>query len=114
MSSASWFAFYPGDHLRDTQHLSGAEGGAYHWLTVAYYASGKPLRDDDATLARIARFSLKEWQAMRPTIALFFEIGDGVWRHKRIELELAETGRRTRAGKVGAAARWGPKITVVK
>lgn len=51
----NYVEFYPGDYMRDTAHLSLAEHGAYVLLLLHYYATEKPLPNDNPTLFRIAR-----------------------------------------------------------
>lgn len=104
-----WMPLYVADYLADTTHLSAAEHGAYLLLIMAYWQSGRPLPDDDAKLSRMARMSAKEWKAARPTIAEFFTIEGGEWRHGRIDGELAKAGRireqKSAAGRASAERR---------
>src|SRR5579884_303263 len=90
-----------GDYLKDTTHLDAPLHGAYLLLIMHYWAKGG-LPDDDAQLAMIARMSLPAWRRSRPTIQAFFHDG---WRHKRVELEIAEARakyeRRVNAGRLG-------------
>jgi uncharacterized protein YdaU (DUF1376 family) len=103
--------FYIGDYLRDTSRLTTEGHGAYLLMIFDYWVSGKPLPDDDHQLAAVARLAVPRWKALRPTLAQFFQVGDGVWRHKRIDAELETASgnleKRHAAGKEGAAARWG-------
>jgi len=79
-------------------------------LIAHYWSNGRPLPDDDATLAKIARVTLTVWKKIRPTIANFFEVEMGMWMHKRIERELIEAGDRkeeaVKKARAAAAARW--------
>jgi len=106
----TWMPFYVGDYLRDTGHLSPAEHGAYLLLILHYWTSGKPLEDDDNKLRRIARMTAREWDVSRETLAAFFTIAEGIWKHKRIDSELGRAERRSiatsKAGSKGAAKRW--------
>lgn len=107
----TWMPMFWGDYLRDTGHLSTTEHGAYLLFIGHYWSSGGPLPDDDAQLARIAKIgSVAKWRKMRPTIAALFKVGDGVWRHKRIDEELAAAAARSKHAKVkaekAAKARW--------
>ena len=105
-----WMPMYWGDYLRDTGHLNAQEHGAYLMLIAHYWSNGRPLPDDDATLAKIARVTLTVWKKIRPTIANFFEVEMGMWMHKRIERELIEAGDRkdeaVKKARAAAAARW--------
>lgn len=103
-----WMPFYWGDYLRDTMHLRADGHGAYILLIAAYWTGGEPLLDDDEHLMAIARLEPKAWQKLKLTLSNFFTVADGVWRHKRIDAELARTKAiseaRSRAGKRGGEA----------
>ena len=83
-----WMAWYPGDYLRDTQRLTTEQHGAYTLLLWTYWAEQGPLPDDDEELAMITRLSPERWAQQRGKLERFFEIGDGVWRQKRVEKEI--------------------------
>jgi uncharacterized protein YdaU (DUF1376 family) len=102
----TWMPLYIGDYLADTMHLGMAEHGAYLLLIFSYWRSGTPLPDNDKHLAGICKASAAEWQDIRPTLAGFFQISDGVWRHKRIEKELADATASYERRKAAADARW--------
>lgn len=99
-----WMPLYPGDYLRDTTALSTEMHGAYFLLLLHYWVNGPP-DDDDEQLAAITRLPLDRWKLMRPRLARFFQIGDGRWSQKRVEIELEKARRlseqRRRAGKKG-------------
>lgn len=101
----AWMPLYWGDYLRDTMHLRAEGHGAYLLLIAAYWTGGEPLPDDDDQLAAIARVSPETWQKLRPTIGRFFDIEGGLWRHGRIDRELAKAAEvsesRRLAGKKG-------------
>lgn len=105
----TWMPLYWGDYHRDTGHLGAAEHGGYLLLIGHYWATGKPLPDNDILLARIARMTTDEWAAARRIIEPFFQVSDGLWRHKRINEELAKWQRlldaKSAAGKASAATR---------
>jgi uncharacterized protein YdaU (DUF1376 family) len=107
--SLNHFPFYPGDYLRDTQRLSLAEHGAYMLLIMEYFVAG-PLPDEDGRFARLLRVDIRTWRKLRPNIADKFEpIKDGLWRHKRIDLELDKARRFAELGREG-----GIKSTMVR
>lgn len=83
----AWMPLYIGDWDSGTAHLDCEEDGAYGRLVRHYWKNG-PLPDDDAKLARIVRMDLKRWRRVRPTLAAFFMVADGTWRHKRVDEEL--------------------------
>lgn len=107
----TWMPMFWGDYARDTAHLNDALHGAYLMLIKHCWCSGKPLPDDDVVLWRIACCdSIAAWKKKRPIIAPFFDIRDGYWHHKRVDLELARAianvEKRARAGQKGAETRW--------
>jgi uncharacterized protein YdaU (DUF1376 family) len=82
----AWMPLYIGDWEGDTGHLDCEQDGAYGRLIRWYWRNG-PLPDDDLALSRIIRMPLARWRKVRRTIAAFFQISDGVWRHKRQDEE---------------------------
>ena len=106
----AWMPLYIGDWDGDTGHLSCEEDGAYMRLVRHYWRMGPPA-DNDAGLARIVRMDLRAWKKVRPAIVGYFQVGDGFWRHKRVDMELARwaTKKATASAKAQAAAekRWG-------
>ena len=107
----SFMPLWIGDYLADTMHLSRDQHGGYMLLIMAYWRRGKPLSDDNEALASVTRSTLKEWKKLRPILAQFFTIEDGVWKHGRIEEELQKAAEnyasKVERAKAGAAARWG-------
>lgn len=106
MSDRPWMPLYTGDYLRDTRRLSLAEHGAYLLLIMAYWDTGKPLPDDDRVLARIVGTTATEWAMLRPAMYPFFVVEDGVWRHKRIDQELARTTAIRQKRREAAQSSW--------
>jgi len=108
-----WMPLYVAEYLADTTHLTYAEHGVYLLLIMTYWRRKGPLKDNDNELASIAKVSFCDWPAMRLKMADFFQIADGVWRHRRIDAELkrASTLKQSRktAGELGAEARWAKK-----
>lgn len=100
---------YVGDYLGDTQRLTTTQHGAYLLLIMAYWQDGGPLPDDNETLGAITKLPDKEWRAMRPKLANYFDIAEGFWIHPRIEEEIAKAGRVSKqhsaAGKASAEQR---------
>lgn len=89
-NTSQWMPIYWGDYHKDTGHLSTLEHGAYFLLIGHYWATGKPLVDNDETLSRICRLSMKEWRRVRPALAGLFKIKDSDWHHTRIDKELTK------------------------
>jgi uncharacterized protein YdaU (DUF1376 family) len=104
-----WMPLYVADYLADTTRLSTEQHGAYLLLIMDYWRNG-PLPDDDKTLAKITKLSLRSWRLNRTFIAPLFSIGGGVWRHKRIDQELAEAAqnaaRHEDRARAAAEKRW--------
>lgn len=113
----AWMPIYLSDYLRDTQHLSTIEHGAY--LLLLFHAWGRDglLPLDPDRLRRVAGMEPKNWKASWPTLREFFTQGPDGFRHKRIDAELAKAranvDKRSEAGKVGAAKRWNGKGTAI-
>ena len=84
-----FFPLYVADYLADTQLLTTEQHGAYLLLLMAYWRSG-PLPDCDEALKIASKTEAKTWAKMRPILARFFTVGEGVWRHKRVDHEMAE------------------------
>jgi len=72
--------------MSDTSHLSPAAFGGYMRLLHSYWRTG-PATNDDRVLARIAGMTPREWSAVRPEVAPFFDIA-GEWIHWRLDAEL--------------------------
>jgi len=106
----AWMPFHIGDYLKDTQHLTRDQHGAYFLLLLAYWSNGGPIRADDKALAAIAKATPPEWRRLRPVMASFFSERDGYWHQKRADAELAKATKfveaKAAAGKRGAETRW--------
>lgn len=81
------------DYWRDTGHLTGLEHGGYLNLLGAYWTAGGPLPADEDRLRRLARLTKPEWKKARPAIVEFFNVEDGFWIQKRVQLELEKAGQ---------------------
>lgn len=93
----NYVEFYPGDYMRDTAHLSLAEHGAYVLLLLHYYATEKPLPNDNPTLFRIARSMGEiEKEAVIKVADEFFPIDptDGLRHSSRADRETAKARAR--------------------
>jgi uncharacterized protein YdaU (DUF1376 family) len=88
--SNPWTAFYWRDHLGKTGHLTLAEHGAYLLLMAHYYMCGKPLPVKPEQLHRICRCtSDADREALAAVVGEFFVREGDVYRHPRIDMELA-------------------------
>lgn len=108
----AWMPLYIGDWDSGTRHLDCEQDGAYGRLVRHYWKNG-PLPDDDAQLARIVGMDGKRWKKTRPVLAAFFVVGDGIWRHNRVDAELVRwADKRRRAiekARLGGLAKAGKK-----
>lgn len=113
MRPDKFMPIYWGDYLKDTGHLSAAEHGAYLLLIGHYWTTGKPLPSNLETVRRIARMERDEWEASRDTVMAFFDLDGDVYRHGRIDAEMAKAiekyEKRAAAGRAGNEKRWGNK-----
>lgn len=105
----AFYAWFPGDYLRDTQHLSMVEDAAYRRLLDAYYMRGT-LEANASALLRVARAILPDEQAAVVKVAAeYFEERDGLLYHSKVEHEIARSRaiseERSDAGKRGVAAK---------
>jgi uncharacterized protein YdaU (DUF1376 family) len=107
----AWMPLWIGAYLADTQRLTRDQHGGYLLLLMAYWREGGPLADDDEELAAIVKATPKEWAQLRPRMAKFFTVADGVWTQKRMEKELAGAKERSEKSsskaQKAAQARWG-------
>lgn len=113
----TWMPLYWGDYLRDTMHLRTEGHGAYLLLISHYWTTGGPLPDDDDHLSAVTKLEANRWQTLKQTLAKFFTVTDGLWRHGRIDAELERavsiSDARRKAGKNGgkASARTRAKVS---
>ena len=107
----AWMPLWIGAYLADTMRLTTIQHGAYLLLLMAYWRDRSPLPDIDDELRSITKTDKSEWKAMRPVLAKFFRVEDGVWWHKRVEQEIADAEERSKKASDKAAkaalARWG-------
>lgn len=99
MSNRAWMPLHIDDYIRDTDHLSATEHGAYLLLIMKYWRdSGLP--EDEGLIRRYAKLSVEQWAESRDVLAALFDAG---WRHKRIDAELSKAAeiieKRKSAGK---------------
>ena len=114
MPTKPFMQLYVADYIADTSHLTTLEHGAYLLLIMAYWQSGKPIRND--RLTTVTRTSNEEWEKIKNSLAEFF-VDDGThWHHKRIDAELEKFSKKSEqardAGLASAKKRWGSEINV--
>lgn len=74
--------------VADTTHLSRDEFGVYMLLLIAAWRRPNcDLPDDDKFLAAVSRCDGRKWKHMRPVMAQFHTISDGVWKQNRLQKE---------------------------
>ncbi len=105
-----WYSFYPADYARDTGHLTLIEHGAYRVLMDHYYSRGGPLSANVERLLRVCRANAQaEKDAVRFVLEEFFTAQDEMFRHPRIDAEIAKaadiTAKCAVAGRASALQR---------
>jgi len=97
---------YIAEYLADTSRLTIEQHGAYLLLIMDYWRNGPP-PDSPEVLARIVGASAKQWEAIASGLLPMFLVSGGVWRHKRIDVELTKAKEiskiRSDAGAKGGA-----------
>lgn len=105
----AWMPLYVADYLKDTQHLSALEHGAYLLLIMHAWSHEGLLPSEESRVARIAGLTQKEWKNSRDVLLKFFAKKSDGFRHKRVEKERARASalneQRREAGRASAAAR---------
>lgn len=107
MSAPPYMKLYVADYLGDTHHLGVREHGAYFLLLMAMWRAGGSLPAADASLARLARCSAKEWDQVKAAVLPFFQRARGRLTHRRLAREMARyqevSAQRAEAGRRGGA-----------
>ena len=99
-ASLHWFAFYPGDFGRDTQHLDAEEIGAYILLLMHQWTKGS-IPDDVERLVRITKACER---ITVDIVAEFFPEGANL----RMEKERARALGKSEKARESALKRWHP------
>lgn len=104
-----WMPFYVADYLKDTQHLSTLEHGAYFKLILHAWTHDGVIPADPIRLARVTGLTPKEWRSSADILLEFFDVCEGGYAHHRVERELVRSGglidQRRAAGRASADAR---------
>lgn len=108
--SFAYMPLYTGDYLRDTQHLSMLEHGAYFKLLMYCWDQKGPAPLDERKLHGICNARSKEdISAMLQVLNEFFVRCDDGWYNERMQREIeraeATSERRSDAGRKGYAAK---------
>jgi uncharacterized protein YdaU (DUF1376 family) len=99
-------AFYPGDYLADTMHLTCEEHGAYLLLLMCMWRRGGSVPDDNDDLARMVRLDMPRWLAVKRRLLPLLTIEGGYITQKRLQEEIAKAKERSESGRKSANARW--------
>jgi len=113
-----WTAFYWGDYLRDTSHLSPEQHGAYILLLAHYYCSMEAIPADMKMIYRICRCSTKnEEKSTRFVLQTFFVLHEGKYYNSRAEKELDRIVQLSKKRRDAVNNRYGkkkiPHLTIV-
>lgn len=101
-----WMPLYVAKYIADTTLFTTEEHGAYLLLLLSAWRNGGVLPDDDRKLALVVKATPSRWRKLRDALASKFEIGDGVWRQKRLSA-LYEHATKTYASRVENGKRGG-------
>lgn len=106
----TWMAFYVGDYVTNTMHLTTRQHGGYLLLILTAWKACGVLPGTDAALSAIARLSAKEWREDGDTLKAFLTRRGDEWIHERVMFEWNEAHRlsdlKSKAGREGANRRW--------
>lgn len=111
--SLIWMPLYWSDWMRDTARLSLQEQGAYFMLLKEYWNNGGPLTNDKTRIYRATGAqSRSEKESVNLILETYFLHENGMYRHARIDAELAEAAenkdiqrKRTEAARAARAKR---------
>lgn len=105
----NYYSHHIGDYLTATAHLSILEDGVYRRLMDRYYTTEQALPSDEVLLFRLLRArSDDEKDAVRVVLNEFFYLSDGLWRHKRCDVEIAAYKAKSEKAIKSAEKRWKP------
>ncbi len=96
MSKLPVLPLYVNDFIADTPHLDAEETGAYLMLIMmAWKSPDGSLPDDDVSLSRWARVSLKAWRRIKPKVMEFWSLDEGGrWTQTRLAKEKRRASQR--------------------
>lgn len=87
MADFPYIRFWFRDYLTDTRHLTTTEHGAYLLLLLSAWNTPTCSLPDDDTLLRRCAGSPRNWQAIKPNVMAYWDLGNGRWTQKRLLLE---------------------------
>lgn len=108
-----FYAWYPGDFRKDTQHLTRDERHAYRDIIDEIFVSNQTggwLHDDDALLARVVQRTAEEWRTMRHALIdgtrpLLKKKGDRLYS-TRLLREIRKARVKSKQASDAAYAKW--------
>jgi uncharacterized protein YdaU (DUF1376 family) len=97
---------YWGDYLADTHHFTNAQHGSY-LLLIGYYWCNGALPADEDDIRKIAKCEMFRWPKLRKLLIQKFSLvsydnGPPVWKHMRIDRELAKCLEKSRVNSANA------------
>ena len=104
-----WMPVNIGDWIRDIEHLTASETGAYFRLIMFYWANGglpklPDGRSDEKAIARITRLDTRSWRRSRHVLRAMFR-DPASWTHSRVDTELAKAIEKSRVNSANASAK---------
>ena len=106
MPARPWFAFFPGDYLADTAHLSLEEHGAYLKLICHAWNHDGIVPGDPRQLGNIWGCHTNRAINLWGVLAEFFYETGGGFRHKRVDKEITKAIERQGKASRAAEGRW--------
>ena len=85
-----YYAFHPGDYLKDTAHLSNEEDLAYRRLLDFYHQSEAPIPVETQSVSRRLRVG---YEVVNQVLSEFFELREDGWHQARCDAAIAEYRR---------------------
>jgi uncharacterized protein YdaU (DUF1376 family) len=108
-SVALWMPWFIKEHRANASTLTHIEHSALCYLLMLFWEHDGSLPNDDKFLSKHLRLSIKQWQAMRPTLLHDCTISGGSISHPKLVAEIAKAKvnveQKRKAGQASAAAR---------
>jgi uncharacterized protein YdaU (DUF1376 family) len=100
-----WFPFYVGKYLKDANHLSQGEHGAYLGLLLYYYGKSAPIPHSRRYAIAYAHAEQEQCN-VDAVLAEFFERDGDEWRHSFADRQLKKRADLSEKRSQAAGARW--------
>lgn len=103
----NFYRRFPGDYLRDTQHLTLSQHGIYCLLLDTLYATEKPIksREDAYRIARCSEHDASIAECNAVIDEFFIESRAGIW-HSKVENEVKYAESRRLTARTAAKVKW--------